>query len=431
MCERLSALLEAGVAPRDAWLYLAELGDDAAVALVADRIRSGARVPEAIAAAGATTTGRTTSRSAPTLESRRRHWAALASVWFVAEASGAPFARTLSDMASSFTAIAAVERDTTVALAGPKATARLVLCLPLVAMAAGSVIGIDSARVLFTTPLGWLCLAAGSVLLLLAHLWSARLLRSARADGPAPGLGLDLLAIALTAGCPPPTAETLVEIAITRFNPLTPHTAPPRDATTHLAAHGDGARDGAAHDAAARGNGARDAVPPGDGARDAVPPGDGARDAVPPGDGARAAVARGDGARAAVARGDGRQGAAARHPEAHGDGARDAVARGLPTRRADARGAGVVSVDARDADWQIQARATMTLATRAGAHPATLLRREAARLRHESSTRAAARAASLAVWLMLPLGTCILPAFLFLSVVPSFLAILTTTVPQT
>ena len=356
VCERLAALLEVGVGPRDAWLYLAEVGDDVAVALVAERIRAGVRVPAAVAAAGAgegtgagaavrdaagvghaagaeadvglwpgagaaarlgggsTTTrvGRGSAaqrigRSARDRESRRRQWAALASVWFVAEASGAPIARCLSDMGSSFAAMAAVERDTSVALAGPRATTRLVLCLPLIAMAAGSAIGIDSTRVLFTTAVGWLCLGGGAVLLAVAQLWSARLLRAARYDGGTPGLGLELLAVALSGGCPPDAAEALVEVAVDRFG----------------------------------------------------------------------------------------------------------LAGALGDR------------------WQTEARDTMTLAVRAGAHPATLLRREASRLRQEASRRAAERAASLGVWLMLPLGVCVLPAFLLFAVVPAFLAVLSDTVTLT
>ncbi|WP_400994298.1 type II secretion system F family protein [Agromyces sp. GXQ0307] len=73
------------------------------------------------------------------------------------------------------------------------------------------------------------------------------------------------------------------------------------------------------------------------------------------------------------------------------------------------------------------ARSAIALAERAGAPVADLLRAEAARLRGASRAEGAARAARLGVQLMLPLGCCVLPAFVLLGVVPLMISVVTGT----
>lgn len=67
---------------------------------------------------------------------------------------------------------------------------------------------------------------------------------------------------------------------------------------------------------------------------------------------------------------------------------------------------------------------TLDLAADAGVPPAELLRREAALARVIARASAKRRAAKLGVSLMLPLGVCVLPAFIALGVAPLVLAIL-------
>jgi tight adherence protein B len=66
-------------------------------------------------------------------------------------------------------------------------------------------------------------------------------------------------------------------------------------------------------------------------------------------------------------------------------------------------------------------------AARAGAPVAELLRAEAARRRRTARADGAARAAALGVRLMLPLGVCVLPAFVLLGVVPLIVSVVTGT----
>ncbi|WP_353813297.1 type II secretion system F family protein [Agromyces sp. SYSU T00266] len=69
----------------------------------------------------------------------------------------------------------------------------------------------------------------------------------------------------------------------------------------------------------------------------------------------------------------------------------------------------------------------VALAERAGAPVADLLRAEAARLRGSARADGAARAASLGVRLMLPLGCCVLPAFVLLGVAPLMFSVVSGT----
>lgn len=342
--ERLAALLGAGVAPRAAWFYLAELADvgeldgDDAVQRIAGRIGDGDDIADAIASAhtaprrrlpeprlpdsrlpggrplgdrafaGRALGGRPRAGGAVERERAGDRWRVLAASWSVAEEAGAPLGRCLADIAASLTALGTVERDVAAALAGPRATTRLVTALPVVSLLLGWLLGLDSIRVLFGTPAGGACLATGIALLAAAQWWSARLLRKARSGDLAPGLALDLLAVALTGG-----------VSI---------------------------------------------------------------------DHARAAVAR-------------------------------ALQRYLPEASP--------TTDHRIGDERA-ADGILRLAARAGAAPAELLRSEAARLRRDAVSRATERAASLGVWLMLPLGLCVLPSFLLLAVAPVLIGIITDTV---
>ncbi|WP_022890763.1 type II secretion system F family protein [Agromyces italicus] len=69
----------------------------------------------------------------------------------------------------------------------------------------------------------------------------------------------------------------------------------------------------------------------------------------------------------------------------------------------------------------------VALAARAGAPVAELLRAEAFRVRRAARSAGAARAAALGVRLMLPLGLCVLPAFVLLGVAPLMISVVTGT----
>lgn len=298
VAERLAVLMSAGVAAPAAWRHLAaDAPGDAMLRAAARAAEEGEPVAPALASAAAqTASGKDQERDA----AARAAWAALAAAWAVASESGAPLAASLRDLAGALRDDAQLRREVRAALAGPRASAKLVTLLPLVAVAFGLVLGFDTARVLLGNPLGWACLVVGVALLWAGARWNRSLARRAAPPSSSPGLQLDLLAIAMSSG-----ASVDGAVALTG-----------RATAAHLP---DVAR--AEHDLAA----------------------------------------------------------------------------------------------------------TVGLATRAGAPVAELLRAEARRLRRAARAEGAVRAAALSVRLMVPLGVCILPAFVLLGVAPLMISVVTGT----
>lgn len=70
----------------------------------------------------------------------------------------------------------------------------------------------------------------------------------------------------------------------------------------------------------------------------------------------------------------------------------------------------------------------LVLSTRAGVPAAQLLRAEAAQLRRQAKYDGQKAVATVAVKLMLPLGLCVLPAFMLLGVAPLLMAVLSSTI---
>ncbi|WEG09807.1 type II secretion system F family protein [Microbacterium horticulturae] len=189
---RLAVLLQAGVAPADAWRYLAEAGD-AAAAVVAAKLGAGGDVPSAIGALAG--------------------WGDVAAAWRIAETVGAPLAESLRGIAAALQDAARTRDEVRIALAEPAGTARLMSWLPLVAVALGAALGFDTLRTLATNPIGIGCALGGVGLILAAHRWNTRLVRRADPDEAVAGLGADLMAIALSGGVSLDRATELVRAA--------------------------------------------------------------------------------------------------------------------------------------------------------------------------------------------------------------------------
>ncbi|WP_127476301.1 type II secretion system F family protein [Microbacterium sulfonylureivorans] len=218
---RLAVLLQAGVAPAAAWGHLSDTGDPAA-ARIAAASHDGMPLPDAIAAAGPAP-GRPARRSGAAAEGPERVWADVAAAWRVATGVGAPLAETLRAVASALRDAQEAADDVRVALAEPAGTARLMGWLPLVAVGLGAALGFDTFGVLFAQPFGIACLVAGAALILAAQRWNAALVRRARAEGGVPGIGAELLAIALSGG-----------VSIERATAIVSAAGAPADASTDL-----------------------------------------------------------------------------------------------------------------------------------------------------------------------------------------------------
>ncbi len=111
-------------------------------------------------------------------------WSELAACLDIAEASGCPLADVLTRFAAQLEAAEDADAARQTALAGPKATVRLLTWLPLMGLGLGAALGVDPVATLLGTPLGLAALAGGVVLTMAGRVWSARLVSAAAESGP-------------------------------------------------------------------------------------------------------------------------------------------------------------------------------------------------------------------------------------------------------
>lgn len=202
LVQRLAVLTAAGIPPVPAWRY-ADPDGGVMAGLVSEAV-SAYDLPDRIADAA---------RVRPVAE--QSAWAALSAVWEIAIEAGAPLAPALERSAEVLRSLAQSARDVEVALAGPTATSRIVLGLPAVGVLLGTLLGFDLVAAFLSVP-GAVCLCAGAVLIVVAVRWNRRLLAWARDLDATPGLGFDLLAVALSGGTSIDRARVLVAGACAR-----------------------------------------------------------------------------------------------------------------------------------------------------------------------------------------------------------------------
>ena len=195
VAQRLAVLLGAGVSPASAWGYLddPEFGELCARVAVDGDVAAAAESLE---------------------EPERTAWLGLAAAWRVAGDMGAPIAPSLAQFAVGLRSLADAQRETEVALAGPVATGRLVLALPVVGILFGTVLGFDVLRTLFTTVPGLACLGVGTALLFGGRRWMRRMVAAAQPTELLPGLEYELLAIAVSGGGSIDRARAAVDNAL-------------------------------------------------------------------------------------------------------------------------------------------------------------------------------------------------------------------------
>ncbi len=111
--------------------------------------------------------------------SERRVWMELAACLDIAETSGCPLADLLTRFAAQLEAEEDSEAARQTALAGPKATVRLLSWLPVFGLGLGMALGVDPLGILLNNFLGLATFAAGILLTAAGRVWSARLVASA------------------------------------------------------------------------------------------------------------------------------------------------------------------------------------------------------------------------------------------------------------
>jgi tight adherence protein B len=88
------------------------------------------------------------------------------------------------------------------AVAGPKASSRLVLSLPILVFAGAGIAGIPIFQALSKPSIVWISLGLGILMFWLGNRWTSKLLAKANPRKTDPGFGFDALAIAVQAGSP-------------------------------------------------------------------------------------------------------------------------------------------------------------------------------------------------------------------------------------
>jgi tight adherence protein B len=152
---------------------------------VAARLRAGAS--PATAWEGAL--GRRTGREGPTVDDLvsaaedREQAAVVVAAGRLAADLGTPLAPLLDLVVHQLAAQAEAEGERRAALAGPRATARVLTWLPVLGVLLGTAVGADPVAVLLDAGVGTSALLAGLMLLMLGRVWSARLARVAADAG--------------------------------------------------------------------------------------------------------------------------------------------------------------------------------------------------------------------------------------------------------
>ncbi|MFB0834816.1 type II secretion system F family protein [Arthrobacter halodurans] len=213
---QLSALLRSGRPPAEAWALLESTWKGKAAPARGRRagqgVGRGARAAAGGAATGATADGSAGARDvteacraarmahtvgAPPSAGLERHlrscgpeyagaWSRL--VWCVrlSESTGAALSDLLDRLAGQLEAGEDRRRALDAALAGPRATQRILAWLPAVGLALAQLIGADPLAVLLWHPVGRLSLVAGAALWWANRVWGARMLAGAATGGPGP-----------------------------------------------------------------------------------------------------------------------------------------------------------------------------------------------------------------------------------------------------
>jgi len=200
----LAAFLGAGLSPASAWREIPSTASGSSVCVaVVDKMNQGFPLGQAVE---------------ESLRESEEAWRTLGAAWSVARESGAPLAPTLHALALSLTDRDHTMREVRATLAGPRATMRLVMGLPLVGLGAGLITGVNGFPVLFGTPLGLSALAGAGVLMGVAGWWMSILQRDALVR-PDPGeISLELFAIATAGGALPEAAWERVQTALVSFD---------------------------------------------------------------------------------------------------------------------------------------------------------------------------------------------------------------------
>lgn len=165
--ENCAHLLKVGMTPQAVMATLSR--QNAQLAPISRAISLGEEPGRAIATRGAELPG-----------AAAEVFAGMSSVWTVSERSGAPAADMILRYARAQRSALDADRERHIAMAGPKATVRVLSWLPLIGVGLGLLIGVKPAELFSGLP-GQLSIGGGIVLYLLGRWWMRRMMVRAEA----------------------------------------------------------------------------------------------------------------------------------------------------------------------------------------------------------------------------------------------------------
>ena len=164
LLDQAAALLNAGLTPVATWQALEAAADDAGepfAAAARAAATGGSPVPVLRAGRG----------SAEVVSAAR----GTAAAWEVCERTGAPLALVLARLARVLRDDGQARAAREVAMAGPRATAKILAALPVLGVGLGMAMGANPVAVLLETAAGRACGVAGGTLAVLGWWWTAAL----------------------------------------------------------------------------------------------------------------------------------------------------------------------------------------------------------------------------------------------------------------
>lgn len=132
-------------------------------------------------------------------------------IWDVANESGGNLALALDRLAEVFESQHKQSSELKIAFASPRASANLILMLPILAVIFAELLGLPTISSAFDTSLGALAVGVGLILLIVARIVSLRMLEKARPREADPGAFLDAVVIGLSAGLSPRSSSNLAQ----------------------------------------------------------------------------------------------------------------------------------------------------------------------------------------------------------------------------
>lgn len=180
LVQQAATLLRSGVPPWQVWSALIEVADAAGpvAGRAARTAAAGGDAASVLRQAGVPPDGLTSSRASES-DPGVRALHGLAAAWEVADCSGAPLAEVLDRYADGLLAQEEASDAREVALAGPRATSRVLVVLPVAGIGLGVLIGAEPVTVLTQTTIGRWCATLGTALTVLGWWWSHRLVQLA------------------------------------------------------------------------------------------------------------------------------------------------------------------------------------------------------------------------------------------------------------